>query len=233
MATNKEVQAIAHGRKSFCYAIIARSGAGKTEQQLRMVDKAVAKGRRCLVIDPDGSEGAWDRYKRYNDIKDVPVKWSGVVVVPHCESEYDGTPTFAYLEKMSRSDLNGGRLGPWANAIIFMDDFNEIVQDGRMEPSLMWLFRRRRQHGFDIVITSHDWRQIPPKVFGYMNAMLIGPTLDGPHCRANYYSKPALERTEKVRQYLNDYKNNTTGPNDKYDGWLLLDREGFNFKGVI
>lgn len=219
------------GRKSICYAIIARSGSGKTTQQIKMVRKAIAKGRRCLIIDPDGGEAAWDVFKRYQDIKQVPRNFKGAVVVPFCDDEYLGTPTFEHIENMSRSDRNGGNLGPWADLIIFIDDCNEVVKDGKVSKSMQWLFKRRRQHGFDIVLTSHTWRQIAPFMFGYVNCFLIGPTLETPHCRSSFFTKEGLERTEKVRQYLNDYKD--VDPKNRYDGWLLLTIEGRKFKGDI
>lgn len=218
------------GRKSITIAAIGRSGSGKTTKLVEIVAAALKAGRRVIVIDPDGGEPAWDIYKRYQDIANVPVNFKGAVVVPFSDDPYLGTPTFRHIEEMTATTFHGGNNGPWEKSIIIIDDCNAVVPEGRVDKPLKWLFARRRQYGFDLVITGHSWMRIPPFFFGYINAFLIGPTLEPPHPRSKFFSKQGLARTEEVRQYLNAYKEEFP---DNYDGFLLLTIEATPFKGVI
>lgn len=220
----------AAGRKSIVLAFIGRSGSGKTTKEIDLVKMLLAAGRRVLIIDPDGGEAAWDKFKRYQDIAKVPKDFKGAVVVPFSDEPYLGTPTFAHIEKMSSTTHNGGNLGPWANTVIIIDDCNAVVPEGRVEKPLKWLFARRRQYGFDIIVTGHSWMRIPPFMFGYINAFLIGPTLEPPSPRKSFFSPEGFKRTEEARQYVNRYKEQYP---DRYDGFLLLTIEGTPFKGVI
>lgn len=218
------------GRKSIVIAAIGRSGSGKTTKLIEIVMAALAAGRRVLIIDPDGGEPAWDVFKRYQDISQVPANFKGAVVVPFSGDVYLGTPTFRHIEEMTATTFHGGNNGPWEKMLVVIDDANAVMPDGRVEKPLMWLFARRRQYGFDIIITGHSWMRIPPFMFGYVNAFLIGPTLETPHPRSKFFSKQGLKNTEEARQYVNRYKEEFP---DKYDGFLLLTIEATPFKGVI
>jgi hypothetical protein len=213
-------------------AFIAKPKAGKSTLLVKMIENILRAKRRILVIDPDGGETLWydKRFKRYDDIKAVPNNFNGVAVVMYSkDAQRYGTPTFDYLQAKLDTRNYAGRRGPWAKTTVIMDDANRYCK-GQVEPGIEFLLQRKRQYGVDIIVTAHNWHQLPPIFYGYVDLYIIGPTLSGPEMRSDIIKGDAQKNLQAVRAAINAKK--AENPAKNYP-WAVVTADGTPFQGEI
>ena len=213
-------------------ALIAKPKAGKSTLLVKIINAITAKGRRVLVVDPDGGEMLWHdkRFKRYPDITKVPDHFTGVAVVTHSDKPTMGTPTFPYIQSKLDVRQNGDRRGPWAGVTIVLDDANFYAQ-GKIEDALEFLLKRKRQYGCDLIVTAHSWHQAPPIFFQFVDIYVIGPTQGGggPENRSDIIKGEALKNMAKARENVNAQK--AKDPNSY--PWAIINSDGSPFTGQL
>ena len=205
--------------------LIGKPRSGKTTLLHKMIAAIVKAGGRVLVVDPDGAEQSWNKYKRYQDIKDVPDNFKGVAVVYYSAKEVHGTPTFPYIQSNLDQRENDGKSGAWVNSTVVLDDSN-VYARGQLEDSLEWLLMRKRQYGVDIIATGHSWAEMPPMFMRFIDVYGIGATSGTPEERIK---GEALKLTEVVRNKVNTIKRNDP---DKYP-FMFITKDGHPFLGDI
>ncbi len=156
--------------------VMAMPGAGKTTLLVDLVKRKLKRGGRVLIIDPDGAEPAWDSFKRIESIKSLDPNFTGAVVVDFDEKQgkVDGT-----FEHLWRELIKPGQL---RNFTLVLDDPNVYAKD-RLIPELTNLLRRKRQHNYDVLTTSHGWGETPKSFVRFIDIWLLGPTAMGPEDR--------------------------------------------------
>lgn len=212
-------------------AVLAARSMGKSTLIAKIVDQAVAAGRRVLVIDPEFSEPTWHRnksYKKYSDIKDVPDTWKGVCVVPYSPKEILGTPTFKHLWDKMDPRMHNGKAGPWQNMLLVLDDTNFYAR-GVIDETLMDFLIVERRWYVDTIVTAHSWGQLPPIFFTYIDMYVIGPTLLGPEQRSSLIKGDALKRMQAIRAEVNAHKR--AHPQDFEGCWRVITADGAPFGG--
>lgn len=211
-------------------ALIGAPGSGKSTLLIQIVKKLLAANNRVLAVDPDGAEEAWDdpAFKRYNDIKDVPDNFTGVAIVPYSGKEEHGTPTFPYMQSKMDKRANGNKYGPWTDVVPVLDDTNAYAR-GVLEPSLEFLFMRKRQYGAHLLITGHSWGEISPMALRFTDIYAIGVTNGSPTERSDTFKGETLKRHVAVRDAVNNIRKKDPS---KYP-WRFITRDGFPFKGKL
>ena len=175
MAKKKAATAVA--RQPKMWNAMAMPGAGKTTLLIELVERKLKAGGRVLIIDPDGAEEAWDKFKRLEGgIKDLKPDFKGAVVLDYDEKQgkVDGT-----FETLWKKYIKPGKL---KNFSLVLDDPNVYAKD-RLIPELTNLLRRKRQHNYDILTTSHGWGETPKSFVRFIDIWLLGPTAMGPEDR--------------------------------------------------
>jgi len=213
-------------------ALIAKPKAGKSTLLSKLVHTIVGTGRRVLVVDPDGGEILWhdQAFTRYDDITKVPRNFKGVAVVVHSDKPSMGTPTFPHIQSMLDTRQNGGKRGPWSGVTIVLDDANFYAQ-GKVEDSLEFLLKRKRQYGCDLIVTAHSWHQAPPIFFQFVDVYVIGPTQGGggPENRSDIIKGDALKNMARAREDVNRKKEQDS---NCYP-WAIINSDGTPFKGNL
>lgn len=195
------------------YALFAKPGAGKTTKLIAMVKGRVAKGDRAIVVDPDGCEPAWDKFKRVESINDIPKDFKGVYVVPHEEAQ-----TFKDLvARCKKRQL--------VNFMLVLDDPNTYATP-KPEDELAYLLKRKRQFGMDIVTTAHGWGECPQAFMRFIDIYVIGPTDSAPTERQSLLTKPVADRHFQWKNLVNQKKR--TEPNSY--PWAAITRDGRRFQ---
>lgn len=211
--------------------VLAKPKSGKSHLLSKVVIPAILKRKgRVLVVDPDGGEALWysPQFKRYNDITQVPDNFTGVAVVLYSGKEAHGTPTFPYIQ----SKLEGrefGQRGPWASTTIVLDDSNRYA-DGKVEDALEFLVQRKRQFGCDLIVTAHNWQQLAPIFYGFIDIYIIGPTATGPETRSAFIKGQQMKNLQEVRAKVNAEK--AKDPLTKFP-WATVTADGQPFNGQI
>ncbi len=173
--------------------VMALPGAGKTTLLVDLVKRKLKRGGRVLIIDPDGAEPAWDSFMRIESIKSLDPNFTGAVVVDFDEKQgkVDGT-----FEHLWRELIKPGRL---RNFTLVLDDPNVYAKD-RLIPELTNLLRRKRQHNYDVLTTSHGWGETPKSFVRFIDIWLLGPTAMGPEDRKDILgpTKTTLHNQHKI-----------------------------------
>lgn len=167
----------AQARQPKMFNVMAMPGAGKTTKLVEVVQAKLKAGGRVLIIDPDGAEEAWDRFKRLEGgIKKLKPDFKGAVVVDYDEKQGKEDGTFEHLWKEL---IKPGKL---KNFTLVLDDPNVYAKD-RLIPELTNLLRRKRQHNYDIITTSHGHGETPRSFIRFIDVWVLGPTSMGPEDR--------------------------------------------------
>jgi hypothetical protein len=211
--------------------ILAKPKSGKSYLLSKVIIPSIVKRKgRVLVVDPDGGEMLWynSDFKRYNDITQVPNNFKGVAVVMYSGKEAHGTPTFPYIQNKLEGRKFGER-GPWAKTTIILDDSNRYA-DGKVEDALEFLVQRKRQFGCDLIVTAHNWQQLAPIFYGFIDLYLIGPTATGPETRSAIIKGQAMKNLQAVRAKVNAEK--AKDPEKSFP-WATVTADGLPFTGQI
>ncbi|MCP4789161.1 MAG: hypothetical protein GY881_02880 [Gammaproteobacteria bacterium] len=164
---------------------MAMPGAGKTTLLVQMVERKLKAGGRALIIDPDGAEPAWEKYKRIDNIDNLKSDWKGAVVVDYDEKQGKVADTFDRLWSMVKA-------GKFKNFTLVLDDPNVYAID-KVIPGLKNLLRRKRQHNYDILTTAHNWGETPLGFLRFIDVWIIGPTSAGPEERSSNLGRDAVK----------------------------------------
>jgi len=208
------------------FSIFAKPGAGKTTKLIDIIKRRVAKGDRALVIDPDGCEEAWDQFKRYESVTQVPENFRGVAVV-----EWEEGITFENIRKrcMGRdakgNDLKGAK---WGNFMLVLDDPNTYAHPN-VEDALQNILRRKRQYGLDIWTTAHGWGECPQGFLRFIDVYILGPTSATPKERASLLGdRDVVNRHLAAKRKVDDFKKQHP---DRYP-WTVINRQGEPLKNA-
>lgn len=201
-------------RQPKMYSWFAKPGAGKTTALINVIKQKVGKGDRAIVVDPDGCEAAWDKFKRVESVKDIPTDFKGVYVVPHEDGE-----TFKDLQnRLKKREL--------FNFMLVLDDPN-VYATPKPEPELSYLLKRKRQFGMDILTTAHGWGECPQAFMRFIDIYIIGPTDSSPTERQSLLTKAVSDRHMQWKQAVNKAKSSNPG---SYP-WAVITRDGRKFSG--
>lgn len=217
--------------------VLAKPKSGKSYLLSRTIIPSILNRKgRVLVVDPDGGEALWYHkdFKRYNDITEVPDNFKGVAVVLYQPKDVEATKdmpartaTFPYIQKQLMGKRFGQR-GPWAKTTIILDDSNRYA-DGKVEDALEFLVQRKRQFGCDLIVTAHNWQQLAPIFYGFIDIQIIGPTATGPETRSAFIKGQAMKNLVAVRAKVNAIK-----ARDKNQfPWAVVTADGEPFTGEI
>lgn len=199
-------------RQPKMYAYFAKPGAGKTTALIQRINARLKKGDRAIVVDPDGCEPAWDKYKRVDSVLQIPADFKGVYVVPHEEGE-----TFRdIMQQCKKRKL--------VNFMLVLDDPN-VYATPKPEEELGYLLKRKRQFGMDILTTAHGWGECPQAFMRFIDIYIIGPTDSTPAERQSLLTKAVAERHMQWKQKVDNAKakNESTYP------WAVITRDGRKF----
>ena len=152
------------------FLVIGAPNTGKTTWLLKIL-LALARGQRVLVVDPDGNEPTWWKFKSIN-IRDKRAmkNWTkGVRVIQLAEQDTDGYDTFDVLYNKK----------VFTNGVLVLDDCNTYVQ-ANPNKHLMNLLRRKRQYSIDIFAAAHGFTEIPPKFYSFATKYTLFKTEEDP-----------------------------------------------------
>lgn len=213
-------------RQPKMFSIFAKPGAGKTTKLIEIIKRKVAAGDRAIVVDPDGAEEAWDQFKRYESITQVPDNFKGVVVV-----EWQEKVTFANIRNrcMARDAQGNDTKRPkWGNFMLVLDDPNTYAHPN-VEDELQNLLRRKRQYGIDIWTTAHGWSECPQGFLRFIDVYILGPTSATPQERAGLLGgREVVARHQQAKNVIDGHKRQFP---DTYP-WTVFDRQGNPLKNA-
>jgi len=164
-------------RQPKMWSATAMPGAGKTDILIDLVNRKLKASTRALIVDPDGAEQKWDRFKRIEGgITQLDPKFTGAVVIDYDEKAKGVEGTFEFLWNKL---IKPGKL---KNFTLVLDDPNVYAKD-KLIPELTNLLRRKRQHNYEILTTAHSWGETPKSFLRFIDIFLLGPTATGPEDR--------------------------------------------------
>ena len=182
-------------RQPKMFNFVGQPGSGKTTKLIEAVNAKLKNGGRVLIVDPDGAEEAWDKFKRLDKgINDLKPDFKGAVVIDYDPQSKTTTGTFEHLWNEL---IKPGKL---KNFTLVLDDPNVYAKD-KLIPELINLLRRKRQHNYDIFTTSHGWGETPKRFFDFIDIYIVGPTAMGPEDRKDVLgpSKTAIHNQWKTK----------------------------------
>ncbi len=205
-------------RQPKMWNVMAQPGAGKTTLLIDLAERKLKSGGRVLIIDPDGAEPAWDKYPRLESFADLDPNFKGAIVIDFDEKQGKQNGTFEHLWKEL---IKPGRL---RNFTLILDDPNVYAKD-RLIPELTNLLRRKRQHNYDIVTTSHGWGETPKAFVRFIDIWIIGPTSMGAEDRKDILgpAKVQLHNRYKIMADRDSMQAKQSGRNHK---WIAFDKDG-------
>lgn len=168
-------------------AIVGQPGSGKSTLGKNLIEKMVAAGNRCIIVDPDGQEKLWHGYPLLDLTKDPATAlktFKGIVVV-----EYTRKETFKLLQQHYR------------NGILMLDDANTYTIPS-VEPELLFIMKRKRQYNLDIFTTAHGFTEIPASFFTYITQYALFSTSDDPERRSRNIQH--YERVLQVKEFVDE-----------------------------
>lgn len=134
--------------------VVGTNGTGKSTFAASLIDRAVTKKARALIVMPDDME------------------WQNV---PFLQS--DELESFTRVKKTIFGEETFADLLNYKRGLLLLDDCRAYVRSG-LTDSLHELLIRRRQNDVSIIAVGHGFTEIPPKFFTFATEIVIFRTVD-------------------------------------------------------
>ena len=167
--------------------IVGTNGVGKTSLCKEMVGSLQEKGRRTLIVDPDGMEWANLKIISPEDCGLIRPGMAARIVGPEKDD-------FPLLQQFS-----GGTL--------VLDDCRYYVKS-QIAHELRQILVRRRQKDIDIFGVAHSLNEVPPVFWTFASHLVLFKTTDNP--------KRGAHNIPKLRSLLEEYIPRINGHENHY-----------------
>jgi len=154
--------------KGFCIALIGTNGTGKSTYMKKIMD-GYPKNKNQLLLMDDDSEDMFDYLTEIKQDQIGKFKGSAVCYVDDTKKEKDFVFGQIY-EGFGRFN------GEFEGGLLLIDDAMAIL--GVRDPSVMKLFKKRRQRKLDIILNCHGASEYPISLFKNTTHFVICATTD-------------------------------------------------------